>query len=169
MFLKSCLILACVASLTSAAPRGCVGSVAVTSFRLSAQPAGSKSPGWIPIRHVNNLPSGYRISYQPLDLPANLGKDAKLTLVVLPKANDGQMTVLEPRLAASSTEWSTPAAARILLVVFAPQGLDEKRLTNLVTKDENMAQALADYADQTADLEAGFQLARELEDQNDED
>lgn len=151
----------------AAAPKGCVGSAPVTSFRLSARPASNAVA--IPIRQVNNLNSGSRISYAPLDLPANLGKDAKLTLVVVPKANDGQLTVLEPRLAASSTEWTMPFAARIVLVVFAPQGLDEKRLTNLVTKDENMVAALADYADQTADLEAGLQLARELEEQEDDD
>ncbi len=153
----------------AAAPRGCVGSVAVASFRLSARPAANNGPSWIPIRQVNNLPSGYRISYQPLDLPANLGKDAKLAVVLVPKANDGQLTVLEPRLAATSTEWTVPFAVRIALIVFAPQALDEKRLTNLVTKDENMVAALADYADQTAQLEAGLQLARELEDQADDD
>ncbi|HWZ33479.1 MAG TPA: hypothetical protein VNX18_19195 [Bryobacteraceae bacterium] len=157
------------AALTCGAPRGCVGSTAVTSFRLSARPSGTNAPQAIPIHQVNNLGSGFRISYAPLDLPANLGKDAKLTLVVLPKANDGQLTVLEPRLAASSTEWATPFAARIVLVVFAPQGLDEKRLTNLVTRDDNMVAALADYADQTADLEAGLQLARELEEQADDE
>jgi hypothetical protein len=156
-------------SLVSAAPRGCVGSAPVVSFRVSARTAATNPPPAIPIRQVNNLGSGYRVSYAPLDLPANLGKDAKLTLVIVPKANDGQLTVLEPRLAASSTEWSMPFAARIVLVVFAPQGLDEKRLTNLVTKDENMIAALADYADQTADLEAGLQLARELEEQDDDD
>src|SRR5579872_4547502 len=134
----------------SAAPRGCLGSAQVTSFRLSVRPAGASAPQAIPIHQVNNLGSGYRVSYAPLDLPANLGKDAKLTLVLVPKANDGQLTVLEPRLAAASTEWQTPFAARIVLVVFAPQGLDEKRLTNLVTKDDNMIAALADYADQTA-------------------
>jgi hypothetical protein len=163
--IPSCLL----AVLVSAAPRGCVGSTGVASFRLSARPASGTNLQPIPIRQANNLGANYRIGYAPLDLPANLGKDAKLTLVVVPKANDGQITVLEPRLAASSTEWSLPMAARIVLVVFAPQGLDEKRLTNLVTKDDNMVAALADYADQTGDLEAGLQLARELEDQDDDD
>src|SRR5258708_2494560 len=114
----------------AAAPHGCVGSIAVTTFRLSVQPSGA-GPSWLPIRRVNNIPSGYRISYQPVDLPADLKKDAKLTLVIVPKASEGQVTVLEPRLAATSTEWSAPFAARLVLLVFAPQGLDEKRLTNL--------------------------------------
>ncbi len=49
-----------------------------------------------------------------------------------------------------------PFAPRIVLVVYAPLGLDEKRLTNLVTKDENMASALADYADPRPGLEIGI-------------
>jgi hypothetical protein len=147
---------------------GCVGSAAVSSFRLTAQPPAQATPAWISIRNVNNLPSGYRISYAPLDLPSNT-KDAKLTLVMVPKAGDGQLTVLEPRLAASSTEWAAPFAPRIVLVVFAPQGLDEKRLTNLVTRDENLTNALADYADETAELESGLALAREMEQDADDD
>ena len=163
------LIASLVSGAAFGATGGCVGSFALTSFRLSARPGGSKGSGYIPIRQVNNLGSGYSISYQPIDLPANLGKDAKLALVMVPKAKDGQLTVLEPRLAAASTEWPSPFAASIMLVVFAPQGLDEKRLTNLVMRDDNMVAALADYADQTAELETSLRLAREVEDQADDD
>jgi hypothetical protein len=121
------------------------------------------------MHNVNNIPNGYRIGYQPLGLPANMGKEAKLTLVVVPNSAEGQVTVLEPRLMASSTEWTAPFAARIVLLVFAPQGLDEKRLTNLVTRDDGIVAALADYADQTADLEASLQLTKDLQDQADDD
>lgn len=148
----------------AATPRGCVGSISVGSFRIQVQPAG-KTNAWLPLRRVNNIPSGYRISYQPLDLTSDLKKDAKLTLVVVPKESDSssQMTVLDPRPAGSSTEWAAPFTVGSLLLVFAPQGLDEKRLNNLVTKDQNLITALADYADQTADLEAGIEAANRFE------
>ncbi len=55
-----CLVFALSAA---AAPSGCVGSVAVTSFRVSVQPAGASAPAALPIRQVNNLPMGYRVSY----------------------------------------------------------------------------------------------------------
>ena len=158
-------ILTVFSAMAVAAPRACVGSVALTSFRLTASGAGSAP---LPLRYINNLPNGYRIAYQPTELPADMKKDAKLTLVVVPKAADGQITVLEPRLAANVTEWTTPFAPRMVLLVFAPQGLDEKRLTNLVTKDENLVAMLADYADQTAELEAGLQALDALE-QGDDD
>src|SRR5579871_1567975 len=135
---RRCLSLLLWCSFTSAAAtRGCVGSVSVASFRLSVRPSAAGAVA-IPLRHANNLPSGYRISYQPLDLPADLKANAKLTLVMVPKANDGQLTVLEPRGAGVSTEWTAPLAPQVAVVVFAPQGLDEKRLTNLVTRDENL-------------------------------
>ncbi len=140
---------------------GCVGSLAVNSFRITVQPAGSAAA--LQIRQVNNLPAGARISYRPLDLPADMKKDAKLTLVLVPDNPDGNVTVLEPKLAATAGEWVAPFTARIVLLVFAPQGLDEKRLTNLVIKDEALVATLADYADQTADLEAQLESARELE------
>src|SRR5258706_891549 len=169
IMLRRLLCLAFASGLAGAATlHGCVGSLVVTTFRLSVQPSGA-GPSFIPIRRVNNIASGYRIAYQPVDLPADLKKDAKLTLVVVPKASEGQVTVLEPRLAANPTEWSAPFAARLVLLVFAPQGLDEKRLTNLVTKDDNLVASLADYADQTAELEAGIEAANLVDQLTDED
>jgi len=164
----SLLCLVCALS-AAAAPSGCVGSVAVTSFRVSVQPGGNAPPPALAIRQINNLPMGYRISYRPIDLPADLKKDAKLTLVLVSKSTDGQVTVLEPKLAASPAEWQVPVTARIALLVFAPQGLDEKRLTNLVTKDDALVATLADYADETADLEAQLETARELQQAEDDD
>src|SRR5581483_10755478 len=164
MFLRILTFAAAGAAAAAAVPQGCVGSVAVASFRLSAGPAAGRA-ATVPIRLLNNLPAGSRVRYQPLDLPADLKKDAKLTLVLVPKSSSGQITVLEPRLAANSTEWEVPLEARIVLLVFAPQGLDEKRLTNLVTRDDTLVQALADYADQTEDLESTLDLLSDLADE----
>jgi hypothetical protein len=125
-------------------------------------------PTALAVRQVNNLPMGYRISYRPIDLPADLKKVAKLTLVMVPESPDGQVTVLETKLAAAAGEWTVPFPSRILLLVFAPQGLDEKRLTNLVTKDEALVATLADYADETADIEAQLENATELAQEADE-
>lgn len=138
-----------------------MGSAPVTSFRLTVQPSGN--PTALRVRLLNNLPAGARIAYRPLDLPADMKKDAKLTLVLVPLDSNAAVTVLEPKLAAANGDWVAPFAARVVLLVFAPQGLDEKRLTNLVTKDESLVQTLADYADETADLEAELENAREIE------
>src|SRR5438105_11102436 len=151
------------------APRGCVGGFAVTSFRLTVAPPAAAAGNYLAIRRLNNVPAGARIRYQPQQLPADLGKDARLAVVMVPKAADGQLTVLEPRSVLASTEWQAPFESRVVLVVFAPQGLDEKRLTNLVTRDRNLVSAMADYADQTADLETGLDALSEFDDDLDED
>lgn len=46
-----------------------------------------------------------------------------------------------------------PFRVGVIGVVFGPQGLDEKRLTSLVTRDEEVINQLARYAEQTAELE----------------
>ena len=61
-------------------PGPCPGGVAVTTFRLSASPA-TATRTWIPVRQINNLPSGYRVRYQPGMLPPDVGKEAAVALV----------------------------------------------------------------------------------------
>lgn len=169
VFLLCTLSAAAAFSQRNAREGGCVGSVSVSSFRLMVQPAAGAGATALPMRRLNNLPMGSRISYRPIDLPSDLKKDAKLTLVLVPQSPDGQVTVLEPKLAAAAGEWTAPFAARILLLVFAPQGLDEKRLTNLVTKDDALVATLADYADETADLESQIEAATQLQQEAEED
>jgi hypothetical protein len=142
----------------------CVGSVPITTFRLSATPTTGGSPVWMPIRQINNLPSGYRVRYQPGSVPADMGKDAAIALLLVPKTGDGQMQVLAPSPAASSSEWTVPFDTSVILLVFAPQGFDEKRLTTLMTRDPALVSALVEYADQTNDLEATLEALRELDD-----
>ena len=120
-----------------AAPGPCPGGVAVTTFRLSASPA-TATRTWIPVRQINNLPSGYRVRYQPGMLPPDVGKEAAVALVVLPTSGDGEMKVLPPAPVTGSTEWAVPFDASVVLMVFAPQGFDEKRLTNLVSRDPDI-------------------------------
>ncbi|MEP6961615.1 MAG: hypothetical protein ABI995_06035 [Acidobacteriota bacterium] len=151
----SIFCLLAVSGLVRAQPGNCVGSIPITTFRLSATlPNSGGSPVWMPLRQLNNLPVGYRIRYQPGALPADLGKDAALALLMVPKTGDGQVTVLDPGPAASSSEWTVPFDTSVVLLVFAPQGFDQKRLTNLMSRDSALISALVEYADQTNDLEA---------------
>ena len=140
----------------------CVGGVAVTTFRLSASPA-TATRTWMPVRQINNLPSNYRVRYQPGALPPDIGKEAAVALVLVPKSGDGEMRVLPPAPITGSTEWVVPFDTGIVLLVFAPQGFDEKRLTNLVTRDPELISALAEYAQQTQDLEDTLDALRHLD------
>ncbi len=168
VFAAACVpVVAQQATLNSA--NDCVGSVAVATFRLMAASDGPGSPVWVPIRRLNNLPRGYRVRYQPGRLPPDVDpKDAAMTLVMVPKSEDGQITVLQPGPATSLSQWVVPFDTRLVLMVYAPQGLDEKRLSNLVTNDQNLVNALADYADQTADLEASMAALRQIGEEGDD-
>lgn len=145
----------CASVMFAATPRTpvCVGSTALGSFRLLVKPANGKPS--LPLRQVNRIAAGDKITYQPINLPADLRKDAKLALVVAPAdtETDGNVTVLEPKPASGAAEWVAPFRAGVVGVVFGPQGLDEKRLTSLVSRDEEVITQLAQYAEQTAELE----------------
>ena len=68
------------------------------------------------------------------------------------------MTVTEMPPAASPAEWILPARARDWVFAFGPQGLDEKKVTNLVTKDKRLISQMSQYADQTSQTEDNLEL-----------
>src|SRR5208283_2315552 len=61
------------------------------------------------------------------------------------------------------TEWVIPARASIVGVVFGPHGLDVKKVSSLVAKNEDLIPQLADYAQQTATVEALVQTLTQVE------
>ena len=123
----------------------------------------------LPIRSLNNIAANSKITYDPVQLPDSLKKNGKLTLVVAPADADQRAvagaTVLEPKLAGSNGEWTAPYRIGTLLVVFAPQGLDEKRVTNLISRDEELIEDLARYAERTVQLESTIETLNLLEDE----
>jgi hypothetical protein len=145
--------------------RSCAATVTVGSFRLRVKQSVSTDP--LPIRRVNVIPAGAKFLYEPLQLPADLKKSGKLTLVLVPADAEQRAaagaTVLEPRPADGATEWSAPYRVGTVLLVFGPQGLDEKRVTNLVTRDEDLMADLARYARQTVELEDTIEALTLLE------
>jgi hypothetical protein len=148
----------------------CPGSVAIGDIQLRAEPP--RGGPALPIRRVHNLPFASKILYQPIRLPADARKDARVTIVLVGAADAaGQVTVLDPKPASGDAEWVTPFPAGVVAFILGPQGLDEKRVANLVTKDENLVSHLADFAEQTADLEAAVQslAALEFEEPSDEE
>ena len=73
------------------------------------------------------------------------------------------LVVLEARPAKSPAEWVIPARASIVGVVFGPHGLDVKKVSSLVEKNEDLIPQLADYAQQTATVEALLQTLSQVE------
>jgi len=81
------------------------------------------------------------------------------------KSKDKQkdLVVLEARPAKSPAEWVIPTRASIMGVVFGPRGLDVKKVSSLVEKNEDLMPQLADYAQQTATVEALVQTLSHVE------
>ena len=128
-------------------------SVPVATFQLRVSPANGAAS--LPIRQVNTIAKGFKISCTPVKVPPDQKKNARITLVVTPAPNvSGEgVSVLDIRTLDVSSEWYMPYAVGVVVLVFGPQGLDEKRIANLVSKDDGLVAELANYANQTEDLE----------------
>ena len=152
--------------------RACSGAVAAGTFRLTVKTPNGGPP--LPLRRMNVIPANSKLIYEPLQMPADLKKGGRIAVVIVPADADQRAasgaSVLETHDANVNGEWTIPYRAGVVLGVFGPQGLDEKRLTNLVTKDEDLLDDLARFAQQTVDLEASLeQLSTLEEDDVDED
>ncbi len=81
------------------------------------------------------------------------------------KGKDKQkdLVVMEARHAKNPTEWVIPTRASIVGVVFGPHGLDVKKVSSMVAKNEDLIPQLADYAQQTATVEALVQVLSQVE------
>jgi hypothetical protein len=121
------------------------------------------------------------LKYEPIHVPAPIKDKAQIAILLVPaakpstekggeekdkdKSKDKQkdLVVLEARPAKSPTEWVIPARASIVGVVFGPHGLDVKKVSSMVEKNEDLIPQLADYAQQTATVEALVQMLSKVE------
>ena len=132
----------------------------VGTFQLLVQrPDGAK----LPIRSVQVLNKDYKILYKPVNLPADIKKEARVTIVYMESGSDASMTVTDMNAATSPAEWTLPTRTRVVVFAFGPQGLDEKKVTNLVTKDKRLISQISQYADQTSQTEDNLELLSLME------
>ncbi|MBI3471046.1 MAG: hypothetical protein HY013_06795 [Candidatus Solibacter usitatus] len=149
----------CLGVLSGAAPRSCVpGSTALGTFQLQVRgPAGEA----LPAARINILRQGYKVSYKPVQLPADIRREARVALVLAPAEGEitgtSPLTILDLQPAANPAEWTIPHRVSVLMLVFGPAGLDEKKITNVVMRDEDLISQVAGYADQTEQLESTIQ------------
>jgi hypothetical protein len=142
---------------------------------LLLQPEG-KSPA-LPLSSVNIIEAGEKLKYEPIHVPGPIKDKAQVAILLVPvakpssekggeeKGKDKQkgLVVLEAKPAKSPAEWVIPARASIVGVVFGPHGLDVKKVSSLAEKNEDLIPQLADYAQQTATVEALVQTLSKVE------
>ena len=79
------------------------------------------------------------------------------------KVKQKDLVVLEVRPAKDPTQWTIPTQAAVVGVVFGPHGLDVKKVSSMVEKNQDLIPQLADYAQQTATVEALVQTLSQVE------
>ena len=165
--------------LLAVTPPACLGGVSVSTFRLLLQPEG-KGPA-LPLSTVNIIRPGEKLKYEPIHVPAPIKDKAQIAILLVPltepstekgveekgidksKEKQKEVVVLEARPAKGPAEWVIPARASIVGVVFGPHGLNVKKVSSLVEKNEDLIPQLADYAQQTATVEALVQTLSQVE------
>lgn len=143
-------------SAVSIKSRPCSGGSEAAKIRLEA----SKPSGGEPrsLSRLKRIEPGMKVVYRPIELPADVKDKAKVVLIAQPvepsAGNESALRVLSFHPAGLTAEWTLPFRASLIVFALGPQGLDEKRVNNLVAKDDELIAALADYADLTAEIEA---------------
>lgn len=141
-----------------AGPAGCAGSATLGTFQLSVRPFTQGAA--LPLKSVAAMPAGSRLIWNPAHLRLPPSNNAEVTVVVVP-AGDGELLTLEPRKASERTEWQLLQRPLVIALVYGPQGLSEGKLQSLVTRNQDLLRELADYAEQSSQVEA---LVQELAD-----
>jgi hypothetical protein len=140
---------------SAAEPKGCIASTPLGTFRLSVQRDHEKETR--PIGSMNILQPGENLVYEPVTLPPDFRKSARVSLVLVPSDANASLSVFEPSVAREKAVWPAPFRASAVAIVFGPQGLDRKKVVSLVKKDRELVMQLASYAEQTAQVESLIQ------------
>ncbi len=147
----------------AAAPRACLGSLPVGSFRLRVEPSGG-GPS-LPVRTVNALRAGQKLTYEPVRLPDENKKKAQVAVVVVPagERGSGELAVFDPVKAAAPASWVLPTDASVVALIFGPHGLSAKKVKSLIGKNREILAELADYAEQNSKVEGLIELLADSE------
>lgn len=140
-----------IAQAHAAPPRACVASLPLGAFQLAVRRAGASDT--LPLRRMNVVRQGDAVVYTPRDLPPDFSKSARVSLVLVPAGGSSDLAVLDPEPANQPATWVAPFRVAVVGIVFGPQGLDHKKVNSLVTKDRDLVSQLADYAEQTSQVE----------------
>ena len=121
------------------------------TFQLLIRPFSKGAP--LPLKSVAEISAGSHIIWNPIHLMLPASSSAEVAVVVVP-ASDGQLLTLDPRKAAAGTEWQLLERPQVIALLYGPQGLSQGRIQSLVTHNRELLRELADYADQSSQVES---------------
>jgi hypothetical protein len=149
-------LLAFVPASTAEPPPVCAGAASLGTFQVSVRPFSQGSP--LPLKSVAEIPGGARLIWTPMHPKTETSGEAEVAAVLVP-ASDGHLIILEPRRANERTEWQLPERPQVIALIYGPQGLSEGKIKALVNHDTELLRQLADYAEQSSQVES---LVQEL-------
>jgi hypothetical protein len=160
-------LLALPGATAATAGKSCPGAVPTATFRITVQ--APNQPRALPMREVNSIRAGYKVVSQTVQLSQDANKNARLALVLLPADTGRAVTVLDVQSADGMATWDIPYQPAAVLLLYGPQGVDEKRVGNLMSRDSDLVAELAGYAEQTQELESNIEslMAADSEDGDD--
>lgn len=144
------------AALSAAEPLVCVGSASLGTFQVSVRPFSQGSP--LPLKSVAEISGGAHLAWNPVPSATQASSSAEVAAVLVPASGDS-LIMLEPRKAEARTEWQLPERPQVIALIYGPQGLSEGKIKSLVTHDSGLLRQLADYAEQSSQVES---LVQEL-------
>jgi hypothetical protein len=109
---------------------------------------------------VEVIPAGAHLIWDPVHLPPQSSSSAEVSAALLPVPK-GDLILMQPRKAAQRQEWVIPKSPGVIALVYGPQGLSAGKVKKLVGRDDDLLSELANYAEQTSEVEA---LVQELAD-----
>ncbi len=104
------------------------------------------------------LPANAKLIWEPVHLSARSPKNSEIAVLIVPRTR-GDLVTLPPRKAGQHEEWDLPKNTSVLAVVLGPDGLNMSKVKSLVARNEDLLSQLADYAQQTSEVES---LVQEL-------
>jgi hypothetical protein len=140
-----------VTPVAAAVPMVCAGATSLGTFQLSVHPFSQGSP--LPLKSVAEIPGGARLIWNPVHPMPHVSTSAEVAVVLAP-TSDGDLTILGARKAGTRTEWQLLDRPQVIALIYGPQGLSEGKIKSLVTHDRELLKQLADYAEQSSQVES---------------
>lgn len=106
----------------------------------------------LPFRTINHLSEGDILRYAPV-LRGKEKRTGEVALVLVPEkreAGQEDIVVTDPKPADKPQEWKMTETVSLAALVYAPAGLNKRKVAKFLSRDEVLIAQLADYADKTA-------------------
>lgn len=109
----------------------------------------------LPFRTITHLTEGDTLEYSPILRPKEK-RPGEVALILVPaKREPGgpEIFVTDPKPAGKTEQWKMDRTISLAALVYGPSGLNRKKVTGFLAKDEVVIAQLADYAAKTEQAE----------------